>query len=203
MRTVTTRAAALVLVGLAALSACSKKAPETAPAPANADSVARAHTADSVAAAQATATAHRDAVAKVHSDSVAKAGAALAAAKTAVHTDMVSTVYFDFDKSALTDSAKKRLDRKIAILTANPSVGVQIEGHTDERGSTEYNLALGQQRAAAVKRYLTQHGIAESRIAIISKGEEVPAAPGHDETSWSLNRRAEFVIAVGELSASP
>ena len=203
MRTVTARTAALVLVALAALSACSKKSPETAPAPANADSVARAHAADSVAAAQAAAKAHSDAVAKARSDSIAKASAAVAAAKSAVRTDMMSTVYFDFDKSTLTDSAKRLLDRKIVILNANPTVGVQIEGHADERGSTEYNLALGQQRAASVKRYLTQHGIAESRIAIISKGEEVPAASGHDETSWAKNRRAEFVIAVGELSATP
>jgi peptidoglycan-associated lipoprotein len=82
-------------------------------------------------------------------------------------------------------------------------VGVQIEGHTDERGSSEYNLALGQQRAASVKRYLTQHGIADARITIISYGEEKPAAQGHDETAYSVNRRAEFVITVGEVATAP
>ena len=112
-------------------------------------------------------------------------------------------IFFDFDKSTLTDSAKKVLDRKIQIMNANPGVGIQIEGNTDERGSAEYNLALGQQRAASVKRYLTQHGIADSRITILSNGEEKPADQGHDETAWSHNRRAEFVITVGDLAPTP
>jgi peptidoglycan-associated lipoprotein len=88
-------------------------------------------------------------------------------------------------------------------MNANPKMQIQIEGHTDERGSSEYNVALGQQRAASVKRYLTQHGIADGRITIISYGEERPAATGHDETSWSHNRRAEFVITVEGLANTP
>ena len=196
--------AAGAVIALATLGACTKKTPETAPAPAaNADSVARARAADSVAAAQSAAKARSDSVAKAQADAAAAMAATQAKAKTALKTEVVNTVYFEYDKSALTDSAKHLLDRKIGILNANPSVGVQIEGHTDERGSSEYNLALGQRRAASVKRYLTQHGIADSRITIISYGEEKPAATGHDETNWSQNRRAEFVITIGELSNIP
>jgi len=112
-------------------------------------------------------------------------------------------IYFDFDRSTLTDTAQAVLDAKIKILNANPSVSVLIAGSTDERGSAEYNLALGQRRAAAVKRYLTQHGIADSRITIISYGLERPVALGHDEASWALNRRAEFLITVGQLQIMP
>jgi peptidoglycan-associated lipoprotein len=191
-------------IALVAAVACSKKAPETAPAPAaNADSVAKARAADSAKAAQAAAAAaakaHDDSIAKVRTDSIA----AVQQRADMLKSGFAVPIYFDFDKSTLTDTAKAVLDKKIKILNANPSVTVQIEGHTDERGSSEYNMALGQRRAASVKRYLTQHGIADSRIMIISYGEEKPAAAGHDETSWSQNRRAEFVITVGQLSNTP
>jgi peptidoglycan-associated lipoprotein len=197
------RTFAVAAAALAALSACSKKAPETAPAPVNADSVAQAHAADSAAQAQVAAAAAA-AAAKRRADSIANAPAAAAAAKAAaLRAEIATTVYFEYDKSVLTDSGKKLLDRKIAILNANPAVQIQIEGHTDERGSSEYNVALGQQRAASVKRYLVQHGITDARITIISYGEEKPAANGHDETSWSQNRRAEFVITVEGLTNTP
>jgi peptidoglycan-associated lipoprotein len=199
MRMHSTTIVVAVAVVAASLAACSKSAPETAPAPApSADSLAKAR-ADSMARAQAAA------VSKAHADSVAAAQAAAAqaqAAKAARRADMMSTVYFDFDSSVLTDSAKRLLDRKVVLMNANATVGIQIEGHTDERGSSEYNLALGQRRAAAVKRYLAQHGIAEKRITIISIGEERPAVAGHDEAAWAKNRRAEFVITIGELTAS-
>ena len=200
MRTTSFLTAAVVAA--ATLAACSKNAPETAPAPAaapNPDSVAKARAADSAAAAQAKAAA----MAKAHQDSIDAAKAALEQAKAAARAEFAYAVYFDFDKSTLTDSAKKVLDRKIQIMNANPGVGIQIEGNTDERGSAEYNLALGQQRAASVKRYLTQHGIADSRITILSNGEEKPADQGHDESAWSHNRRAEFVITVGDLAPTP
>jgi len=200
MRTTSFLTAAVVAA--ATLAACSKNAPETAPAPAaapNPDSVAKARAADSAAAAQAKAAA----MAKAHQDSIDAAKAALEQAKAAARAEFAYAIFFDFDKSTLTDSAKKVLDRKIQIMNANPGVGIQIEGNTDERGSAEYNLALGQQRAASVKRYLTQHGIADSRITVLSNGEEKPADQGHDETAWSHNRRAEFVITVGDLAPTP
>ena len=194
------RTLALTFAAIAAVSACSKKAPETAPAPVNTDSIAKARAADSAAQAQAAAAAE----AKRKADSIAAAPAAEAAARAAaLRAEMAYTVYFEFDKSALTDSGKKLLDRKIVVMNANPKLQIQIEGHTDERGSSEYNVALGNQRAASVKRYLTQHGIADGRITIISYGEEKPAQNGHDETSWSQNRRAEFVITVEGLANTP
>jgi len=76
-------------------------------------------------------------------------------------------------------------------------VTIQVAGHTDERGSDEYNLALGQRRAAAVKAYLVQHGVADSRISTVSYGEEHPIAQGADESAWAQNRRAEFAITAG------
>ena len=190
----------LGLFAIAALAACSKPAPVTAPTPVvNSDSVAKAHSADSAAAVAAAVAAKADAIAKAKQDSIE----ALAAGKSEANLGMKRTIYFAFDQSALTDTAMKLLDRKIVILNANPTVSIQIEGDTDERGSSEYNLALGQRRAAAVKRYLTQHGITDGRITIISAGMEKPADPGHNETAWALDRRAEFVITVGELKATP
>lgn len=190
----------LVPLVLVAAIACSKKAPETAPAPAvNADSIAKARAADSAAAAQAAAKAHDDSIARMRADSVAATQKGMDLLKMGFATP----IYFDFDRSTLTDTAQAVLDAKIKILNANPSVSVLIAGSTDERGSAEYNLALGQRRAAAVKRYLTQHGIADSRITIISYGLERPVALGHDEASWALNRRAEFLITVGQLQIMP
>jgi peptidoglycan-associated lipoprotein len=89
------------------------------------------------------------------------------------------------------------LDRKAAILNANSNVQVRISGHADDRGSDEYNLALGNRRAAAAKRYLVSKGVADARIAIVSFGEERPVAMGADEASWAQNRRDEFEIVSG------
>jgi peptidoglycan-associated lipoprotein len=80
-------------------------------------------------------------------------------------------------------------------LKANKSAVAQIEGHCDERGSIEYNLALGDKRAQSVKNYLVQLGVETARITTVSYGEEKPAAEGHDESTWSKNRRAEFVVS--------
>ena len=84
-------------------------------------------------------------------------------------------IYFDLDSDALTDADRASLDAKVGILNASTDVKIRVAGHTDERGSDEYNLALGQRRAAAAKRYLTQHGVPDARIDIISYGEEHPA----------------------------
>lgn len=104
----------------------------------------------------------------------------------------LKTIYFDFDKYNLRDDARRSLDRNAEILRANPDVKIVIEGHCDERGSHEYNLALGENRAKAARDYLTRLGIDVSRITIISYGEERPVALGHDEESWAQNRRGEF-----------
>lgn len=105
------------------------------------------------------------------------------------------TVYFAFDDFTLSSDAQSKLDALSNHLKSAQNAVVQIEGHCDERGSTEYNLALGQRRAQSVKDYLVKLGVDASRLSIISYGEEKPAADGHDESAWSKNRRAEFMIS--------
>lgn len=103
------------------------------------------------------------------------------------------TIYFDFDKYNLRDDARRDLDRNAEILKQYPSASIIIEGHCDERGTNEYNLALGERRARAARDYLVRSGVDASRLSVISYGEERPVALGHDEASWAQNRRAEFV----------
>jgi len=99
-------------------------------------------------------------------------------------------IYFDFDRSDIKDEFRDILNAHAEYLASNPSIDVTIEGHTDERGTREYNIALGERRANAVKRMLTLQGVSASQIRVISYGEERPAALGHDERAWALNRRA-------------
>lgn len=101
--------------------------------------------------------------------------------------------FFDFDDFSLRTDAKAALDGDGKYLEQNASTKVVIEGHCDERGSVEYNLALGEKRARAAKDYLASFGIAASRMTTISYGKERPFDPGHDETAWAKNRRAHFV----------
>ncbi len=101
-----------------------------------------------------------------------------------------STVYFDYDQSTLTAEAQATLDRQAAFLKASPSFRITIEGHCDERGTREYNLALGDRRASAVRDYLVAKGINASRLSTISYGKERPSVGGSNETSYALNRRS-------------
>ena len=103
-------------------------------------------------------------------------------------------ISFDFDQYDLRPDARAILDRKVAFLNENGSVRVQIEGHCDERGTSEYNLVLGERRANASKQYVTTAGINTARLSTISYGKERPLDPGHDEAAWARNRRAHFVI---------
>ncbi|MCW7752749.1 peptidoglycan-associated lipoprotein Pal [Desulfobotulus sp. H1] len=105
-----------------------------------------------------------------------------------------SHVPFDFDSFALNSGAMKILDAKVVWLRNNPAVKVTVEGHCDDRGTREYNLALGDRRARSVKQYLVDSGISADRIATISYGEERPLDPAKNEAAWSKNRRAQFVI---------
>ena len=111
---------------------------------------------------------------------------------------MTATIYFEFDRSDLTAAARSALDAKLEIMNANPGMRIRVVGHTDERGADEYNVALGQRRAAMAKRYLTDRGVAGERIEMVSFGEERPAAEGNGESAWSQNRRDEFEITAGE-----
>lgn len=105
-------------------------------------------------------------------------------------------VYFDYDSSGLTDTARTTLVRNAELLKKYPSSQVRIEGNCDERGSAEYNLALGERRAKAAQQYLTTLGIPSGRLSVISYGKEKPAVTGADETAWSKNRRDEFKVVV-------
>ncbi len=106
----------------------------------------------------------------------------------------LKTIYFDFDSTRLSSAAKDTLNNNAMWLKGVEAVDIQIEGHADERGGQQYNLALGERRAKAVKTYLETLGVTSARISVISFGKEKPNAFGHDEESWSKNRRANFVV---------
>jgi peptidoglycan-associated lipoprotein len=106
----------------------------------------------------------------------------------------LSNVYFDFDDFSLDQEAKTALAQNAAWLINNPQREIIIEGHCDERGTDEYNIALGERRATSTKRYLIVLGVNGAQLSTISFGEERPANTGHDESAWTKNRRAEFVV---------
>ena len=106
----------------------------------------------------------------------------------------LQTIYFDFNLSGLNGGAKETLKRNYTYLSANPGVSIVIEGHCDDRGTSEYNIALGERRAQSIRNYLVSLGIEASRINVISYGEERPEVTGSGESVWSQNRRGEFRI---------
>ena len=131
-------------------------------------------------------------------DAVAPAAATTEAARPAHIDELIANfekVFFDTDSSELDIASRGVLDRNAAILQEHVEVKVQVQGHADERGTVDYNLQLGNERANAVKTYLVGQGVGPDRIAVISYGEEMPASTGHHESSWAQNRRAEFVVA--------
>ena len=187
------RPAALLLLVIVA-SACGRKKPETTPMPTTtADDSERARR-DSIERANA----ERD---RLELERAERARAERERAESARRT-LETTIYFGYDRSDLTIEARSALDAKLPLLQASRDVRIVIEGHTDSRGSDEYNLALGQRRAAAAKRYLTQRGIAADRIELRSLGEEQPACMDESESCWAQNRRDEFRIAAGSLVAT-
>jgi peptidoglycan-associated lipoprotein len=103
-------------------------------------------------------------------------------------------IYFDFDKSNIRENQRDRIEKNAAFLKENKVVRVRIEGNCDERGTNEYNMALGERRAISAKKYLVNLGIHEDRMHTISYGEEKPLLYGHDEYSWAQNRRDDFVM---------
>lgn len=120
--------------------------------------------------------------------------AAADAARAAAEAEQllnITTFYFDFDQSTIKQEARAALEAHAAYLVESGS-NVVLEGHADERGTREYNLALGERRAQAVARYLTVLGVSSAQIESVSYGEERPASMGHDDSSWSLNRRVEL-----------
>lgn len=198
-----TRLQSLALAALTtaiAVAACGKK-PDTTPTPAVTPDTTGAgakRVADSIAAWQADSAAKARAMA----DSIARARAADSAAAAAkagdeVRSMLATMIHFEFNKAEIQSGDQTLLDQKIAILQKNPGLRIQIAGNCDERGSQEYNLALGNRRANAAKQYLVTHGIDAGRIETVSNGEERPLDPAHNEEAWAKNRRDEFSILAG------
>jgi peptidoglycan-associated lipoprotein len=180
----------LVLVlSLAVLYGCPKKA-EVASAPeAQKVEQAPAKSAEDIAAEKAAAEKRAaEAAAKAAEEQKAREAAAKAAAG-------LQPIYFDFDKSFIRDDAKPVMKANAEYLKANPKVKVRIEGNCDERGTIEYNQALGQRRATAAKKYLTDMGISAKRISLISYGKEKPVCSQSTEDCWQKNRRDDLIAA--------
>jgi peptidoglycan-associated lipoprotein len=114
---------------------------------------------------------------------------------TAEDKVVLKSIYFDYDKSNIRPEFQPVLENISKWLVKRSGSQLLVEGHCDERGTDEYNLALGERRALAVRRYLIALGISADRVHTISYGEEKPADPGHDETAWAKNRRAEFKVS--------
>ncbi len=112
----------------------------------------------------------------------------------AIDGGQVQPVFFDYDKAVLTPAAKRVLEGNARVFRQFPDIGIIVEGHCDERGTEEYNLALGDRRAQVARDYLIELGGDPQQWESLSYGEERPFSPGHDESSWRLNRRAHFVI---------
>jgi peptidoglycan-associated lipoprotein len=191
------RLLSVAVAGLALTTACGKKPAPEAPAPQQAPAAQPAPAppppTDDAAARAAAAAAERDRMAR-------EAAAKAAADRATAMQQLAAMINFDFDQAEIRNDDVSNLDRKATILSANPNVRVRISGHADERGSDEYNLALGNRRAGAAKRYLVNKGVDAARLEVISFGEERPLDPGHDEGAWFKNRRDEFEVTAGAES---
>lgn len=190
------RVAVLVLCAVA-VGACKKKVPQTTvtPTPTATTDDAAARAAREAARRDSIAAAERAAREITERETVARVARAREA--------LSDIVYFEYDSDQLTAEAQDKLRAKVAILRANPRLQLQVEGHTDERGSTEYNVSLGQRRAETVRDFIAGYGIETGRINTISYGEERPVTEGSTESAWSRNRRAEFAITGGEITTIP
>lgn len=188
----------LVLIALP-LSACSRRQPPQEVTP-----VQAADTAGEGARRAAE-------LERLRQDSIARAGAAgeldaqrrREEASARARAILEEMVHFDYDESNLRGDAQEALGRKVPVLRANPEVRLLIAGHADERGSVEYNLALGMRRATAVREFLTGFGIAANRFEVTSLGEDVPLDPGSSEAAYARNRRAEFSVRGAQTLVMP
>jgi peptidoglycan-associated lipoprotein len=193
-RFITPVVAAVILVG-----ACGGDPPPPPPPPppqANQDSL-RAYQ-DSVRRAQEAAAAEAQRLA------AERAAAAERERRIAANrATLEEMVFFDYDRSDIRDDAAAVLRRKVDILRASAQVNLRIEGHADERGSTEYNLALGNRRAEQIRQFLVGFGLAQNRFEIVSFGEGRPLQQGSNEAAWARNRRGQFVITAGANAIQP
>lgn len=202
------RSPLIVLAVVAALAAVAcKKDPEVAPTPepvaAAGPDTAAERAAREAAEAEAARLAAEEAE-RIRRQREADSLAALSSAGDEVRAMLATMIHFEYDRAEVRSGDASALDAKVSILQANPNLRIRIHGHCDERGSDEYNLALGNRRATAVKAFLVNRGIDGSRIETQSWGEERPVAQGTTEDSWSQNRRAEFeIVAGGDMLVRP
>lgn len=192
----------LLVPGLAAalvLGACGGDPPPPPPAPTgpSAEEIAQIR-ADSIAAAEeaeeARLSAEQEAADRERDQQERERGDA--------RSTLEEMVNFEYDESVITDEAEQILRQKIQILRNSPTVRLRMEGHADERGSTEYNLALGSRRAESVRDFITGFGISGDRFTSTSFGEDRPLVNRSDEAAWAQNRRVEFVITGGTIVVS-
>ncbi len=192
-------AAALALIPLA-MGACRKRPPGAAPGTGTgADSAAAAVArADSIRLEEeARRRAEGD---RAEADRIERERRERESTLGPVREALTEIIFFEYDSDEIRGEAEAKLRAKAEILRANPSVRLRIEGHADQRGSTEYNLALGQRRAEAVRAWLGAYGIDASRFTTLSYGKERPLDEGADESALARNRRAEFAIVGGQLT---
>ena len=193
----------LVLGGLAAaaLAACGGGAKPEPPAPQgpNADSLAAAERArqDSIERARQEAQRRAEEAERLARQRAADSLAGLGRTTEAVKALLATMLHFDFDKANIRPEDTSILDQKVGILQANSNLRIRIAGNCDERGSDEYNLALGNRRANSAKQYLVSHGVDAGRIETVSYGEERPLDPGHNDDAWAKNRNDQFEIVSG------
>jgi len=186
---------------IAAVAACGGGQPEVAPGP-DPDSIAREQARqDSIARERARADSIRRAQEerdRMERQRRADSLAAVRAENEAVMEMIARRMHFDFDRSNIRPGEDTEvIEQKLAILQANPGLRIEITGHCDERGTDEYNMALGMRRAVSAKQFLVDRGIDEARVTVRSQGEEQPLAMGHNEDAWSQNRRDEFRVTAG------
>ncbi len=191
----------LLVPGLAAalvVGACSRDpVPPPAPTGPTAEELAQRR-ADSIAAAEAAEEERR----RAEEEAAARERARLERERQQAQSTLEEMVNFDYDMSNIRPDAEQILRRKIPILQNSPTVQIRMEGHADERGSTEYNLALGSRRAESVRQFLVGFGLSEDRFMVTSFGEDRPLVNRSDEDAWAQNRRVEFVITGGEIVVS-
>ena len=179
-----TRSSLLAVGAFVFVAACGGKKPPEAPAP-------------ETKPAEAPAPAPAPAPVPAPSDDAAAAARMAAERTRALTADLTAMIHFDLDRSDIMPEDRASLDRKAAILAANPSARIQIAGNCDDRGSDEYNLALGNRRAVAAKQYLVGKGIDGGRIETVSYGEERPISQGQTEAAWAQNRNDQFALTAG------
>jgi peptidoglycan-associated lipoprotein len=173
----------IVMAASLGLAGCASKRPKPAPPSA----------ADAAGATGAGANAADASAANAEAEAAGPQGGLLA----------TRLVYFDFDNSEVRGAGVEVVAAHARYLAANPGTRVRLEGHTDERGSREYNIGLGERRAQSVRRALMLQGALDGQISTVSYGEERPAAAGHDEEAWAKNRRVEIVYLAGGTPPQP